>query len=238
MDVKDLYKYALRALRTNGAVVDKSIIPSVAFIPYIVLWNQTSMREVDGVEECDVRLAAHLSDVDALSVRCKCHYATITDIAGRRITETYASDTSVDNGIVHVHSVDGMITMDFKYMPVCQKETIAGTAYERYLRDNKLLRYSVVMENPIKASPEQGVDNHKEWYDRWVGSVRISNGVDRAFVHMYSYDEPKDDLDFFLNAKVMSGAIYGTYTWWFDVEKTMVNPARKEYKRYVKKYRK
>lgn len=55
---------------------------------------------------------------------------------------------------------------------------------------------------------------------------------------MYSYDEPKDDLDFFLNAKVMSGTLYGTYTWVPDVEKTIVNPAKKEYKRYAKKYRK
>ena len=238
MDVKDLYKYALRALHTNGAVVDKSIIPSVAFIPYVVLWDQSPMREVDGVEECNIRLAAHLSDVDAISVRCKCHYANITDIAGRRITETYASCLFVDDGIAHIHSADGMITMDFKYTPDWQKETIASEAFLRYLRDNKLLRYSVAIESPIKASPEQGVDNHKEWYNRWVGSVRISNGVDRAYVHMYSYDEPKDDLDFFLNAKVMNGVIYGTYTWWSDVEKTIVNPAKKEYKRYVKKYRK
>jgi hypothetical protein len=238
MDVKDLYKYALRALHTNGAVVDKSIVPSVAFIPYVILWNQTPMLEVNGVEECDVRLAAHLSDVDAISVRCKCHYANITDIAGRRITETYASCPSVDNGIAHIHSIDGMITMDFKYMPVVQKEIIARAALARYLRDNKLLRYSVSIESPIKDSPEQGLDNPKEWYERWVGSVRISNSVDRVLVQMYSYYEPKDDLDFFLNAKVMSGTLYGTYTWVPDVEKMIVNPAKKEYKSYVKKYRK
>ena len=238
MDIKDIYRYALRALRTNGAVVDKSIVPSVAFIPYVVLWNQTPMLEVNGVEECDIRLAAHLSDVDAFGVRCKCRYANITDIAGRRITETYALCPSVDNGIAHIHSVDGMITMDFKYVPVAQKETIARAVLARYLRDNKLLRYSVAIESPIKDSPEQGLDNPKEWYERWVGAVRISNSVDRVLVQMYSYDEPKDDLDFFLNAKVMSGTLYGTYTWVPDVEKTMVNPAKKEYKRYVKKYRK
>ena len=238
MDVKNLYKYALRALRANGAVVDTSIVPSIAFIPYVILCNQTPMREVDGVKECDVRLAAHLSDVDALGIRCTCHYSNITDITGRRIPESYVSSSSVDNGIAHVHSADGMITMDFKYMPEWQKETIAGAAYERYLRDNKLLKYSVVIENPIRDSPEQGVDNPEEWYARWVGSVRISNGVDRALVHMYSYDEPKDDLDFFLNAKVMRGTIYGSYVCWYDVEKNIVNPAKKEYERYVKKYRK
>lgn len=182
MDVKDIYRYALRALHTNGAVIDKSIVPSIAFIPYVVLWNQTPMLDVNGVEECDVRLAAHLSDVDAIGTRCKCHYANITDIASRRITETYATCPSVDNGIAHIHSVDGMITMDFKYMPVCQKETIARAVLARYLRDNKLLRYSVAIETPIKDSPEQGIDNPKEWYERWVGSVRISNSVDRVLV--------------------------------------------------------
>ena len=238
MDVKDIYRYAIKALEANGAILDKSKTPSVAFIPYVILWDQAPMLDINGVEESDIHLVARLSDVDTICTRCKCHYVDITDIAGRRITETYASCLSVDNGVSHVHSVDGMITLDFNYMPEEQKIAIAKAVLLRYLRDNKLLRYSVAIENPIKDTPEQGWDNPKEWYERWVCSVRISNGVDRVLVQMYSYDEPKNDLDFFLNAKVMSGTLYGTYTWMPVVEKMIVNPAKKEYKRYAKKYRK